>query len=202
MKILFCVSDKEIILTGGRFMQLLYRLQGHEITVCSNSEKVLNNCDPKLEYTKKVLLKPQETIWSMQQRDKFCKKFINAFHEIRLAEDMAMWKAEAFDDYLWNVSQFIYPQIEDKFDYAIFPIPSQEEAAGHLIDEFFTSQIFKCKEEGIKIIGLELLPIQFVPKLFPKIFDFFFVKSDFIFFLNNIPITTRIIRTERIIIPR
>lgn len=177
VKILFLISDREVVLTGGRFLQLLYRLEKHQVTIASNSPKVLNHCDPKLTFVNKVLVKPQEYIWTMQQRDKFTKKFINAFHDIKLCDDIPMWKAEAFDDYLWNVSQFVYPQIEGQFDLILMPVPSKEEAPPHLVDEFYTSQLFKAKTENIPVCGLEMLPIQFCPVFFPKIFDYFVVKS-------------------------
>ena len=100
MNILFLISEREITLTGGRFLQLLYRLDKHNVTVASNSKRVLNHCDPNLKYITKILVNPQEYQWTMQQRDKFAKKFINSFHDINLCDGMKMWKAEAFDDYL------------------------------------------------------------------------------------------------------
>lgn len=100
MKILFLISEREITLTGGRFLQLLHRLGDYQVTVASNSEKVLAHCDTKLTNISKVFVKHQEHTWSMQQRDKFAKKFINAFHKVKLCDNMSMWKAEAFDDYL------------------------------------------------------------------------------------------------------
>lgn len=177
MNILFLISEREIILTGGRFLQLLYRFDKHTVTVASNSPRVLNHCDPNLKFITKVLVQPQEYLWTMTQRDKFAKKFINAFHDIKLCDDMPMWKAESFDDYLWNVSQFVYPQIEGKFDLILMPAPSKDEAPPHLVDEFYTSQLFKAKTEKIPIMGLEILPIQSIPVLSPKILDYFIVKS-------------------------
>ena len=90
---------------------------------------------------------------------------------------MSMWKAEAFDDYLWNVSQFVYPPIEGNYDLVLCPTPSQEESSGHVIDEFFTVQLFKAKRDNTPICGIEILPVQFIPNLFPKIFDYFFIKT-------------------------
>lgn len=177
MKLLFCISDKEINFTGGRFMQLLYRLSDHNVTVISNSDRVLGHIGPGIENINKVFVKPQEYVWTMQQRDKFAKKFINAFHDIKLCDDMAMWKAEGFDDYLWNVSQFVYPEIEGQYDLMIIPSFSQEDSPGHLIDEFFTSMIFKAKNNNIPIMIINILPSQFISQLLPKFCDYFCVKS-------------------------
>ena len=88
MNILFLISEREIILTGGRFLQLLYRFDKHTVTVASNSPRVLNHCDPNLKFITKVLVQPQEYLWTMTQRDKFAKKFINSFHDIKLCDDM------------------------------------------------------------------------------------------------------------------
>jgi len=190
MNILFLISEREISITGGRFLQTLYRLKDHTVTIASNSEKVLNNCDPRLENVKRILVKPQEFAWTMQQRDKFAKKFINAFHDLYLCDDMKMWKAEAFDDYLWNVSQFVFPQIEGDFDLLLLSVPSKVESPPHFVDEFFTAQIFKAKQQNIPICGIEILPIENMPILHEHIFDYYIVKSHkSLRYLENTPIS-------------
>jgi len=179
-KILFLISDKEVTLTGARIFQLLPDLtKDYEVTVATNEPAILRHIKPDLPNYKGIVCKPQEAVWNMKQRDKFAKKFISSFHDIKFPNtDMPMWKAEAFDDYLWNVSQYIYPQVEGQFDLVLAPTPSLEEPPGHLVDEFFTAQYFKVKEQKIPIMGYEVLPIQFLPLLHNYLFDYFAVKSN------------------------
>lgn len=177
-KILFLITEKEITLTGGRFNQLINRIHDKcDVTVASNSLKVLNHIDPKLK-VKKVMKKHSEYPWTMIQRDLFAKKFVNAFSDIVFpGTDMPLWKAEGFDDYLWNVSQFVYEQVEGQYDLMIMPSPSLEESPGHLMDDFLTVQLFKAHKEQIPIVGLEVLSVRSIPHIFLKLFNKFVVKS-------------------------
>ena len=196
MNILFLVSEKEMHLTGARVFQLIYSLvPEHHVTVATNDKKVSTMIPPNIPNFDGIIVKAQEVAWTMRQRDKFARKFINAYKDIKFpGSDIFLWKSEGFDDYLRNVSNFLFPGVEGQYDATFIPIPAVDEPWGSMIDEFYTAQIFKCKKEGIPLIGLELTPIRFCPPLFFYVFDHFAVKS----YESNMYLQQRGVPSEKI----
>lgn len=181
--ILFVVAEREVAATSTRLLQVPLRLaaMGYHVDVITQDEAFIPKLTAFFQDNPSVTLirlEPESRLWTMQQRDGFAKTFIKLFYELKIpGSDMYFWKSVAFDDFLWNVSRTVLPDIEQQYDSVWMPIPSSAERPNERSDVMYTAAAFYCKQKVVPLIGLLVYPVTDMAPIYLRIADYWIVAN-------------------------
>ena len=183
-RILFAVAGRDSGVTHHRLLQLAKSLAAvkYDVDVVTCDEALVEECKGLFDDYPSVRfahLRQDDRFWTMVQRDAFAKTFIKLNHDLVIpGVDLKFWKMTGFDDFLWNTSSSMFPDITEHYDAVMMPIPSFGEGPSNSCDVFYTHVIFHAKQNGIPVIGLQVFPIYDIPPIFPRLVDHMLVKDD------------------------
>ncbi len=182
-RVLFAVGFRDSGVTNHRLLRLVKTLSSrqYDIDVVTCDEELVEQCAEvfdKLPNVRYAHLRQNERFWTMVERDSFAQTFIKLNHDVVIPGiDLKFWKLTGFDDFLWNTSSSVFPDISERYDAVIMPIPSFSEGPSTKCDVFYTHVVFHAKQNGIPIIGLQIYPIFDVPPVYARVIDHFVVKE-------------------------
>ena len=183
-RILFAVGGRDSGVTNHRVARLVKSLAAdqYSLDVVSCDEGLINEYKDIFKDQHNIrlaYLRQNERFWTMAQRDAFAKTFIKLNHDMAVpGMDLKFWKMTGFDDFLWNTSSSVFPDIAEHYDAVMMPIPSFSEGPTINCDVFYTHVVFHAKQNGIPIVGLQIYPIYDIPPVYPKVIDHFVVKDE------------------------
>lgn len=184
-RVLFPVGDREAVATDWRLFSLVKRLvrDGCEVDIVTYGEEVFQRAKQMLDGCPGVNFmyrNDSERFWTMAQRDSFAQTFIKLNHDLVVpGMDFKYWKMVGFDDFLWNTSSNVFPEITKDYDVLLFPTPSFEEPPSTKGDVFYTHMIFHAKENNIPIVALQIYPVNDTPPIYHKMLDHYLVREDY-----------------------
>ena len=161
-KIAFLLTKRQIETTSNRVLHLVTKLsKEYRVEVIVNSPISAQRVSKIFTSTKSVTVKLANLIdkqWTQQQRDSMLREWLTYYKDLKVTDNFMFYEQVGFDDYLWNISQRIYPDDPTIYSMMLYVVPGKWDLPPGTDDTFLTHYLYNHWRGNRKIYGLVVDP--------------------------------------------